>query len=84
MSTVTDEVAMAVLAQNLKAALDARDMSQRELSRSTGDPIMTINDIVNAKSLPRIGVVVRIADALGLSIDELFEARKKSPASSID
>lgn len=82
MSNVNDEIALAVLSANLQRELEARGWSIRELARKTGDPVMTIHNAVSGRNLPKVGVVVRVADVLGLPVDALFEARAKKTAAT--
>jgi len=72
MSTVNDKTTRIVLAANIQKLMAARDWSVRELSRQTTDPVMTIHNTISGKSLPRAGVLTRIADAFGVTVDQLL------------
>ena len=79
---MNDEITKQVLAANLQRILHEKNWSVRKLARECGDPINTIARVVRGENLPKAGLIVRIADALGGSIDELFDARKKSSLSA--
>ena len=67
----SDLVVSRQFAANLLRTLEERGMTQMDLVRATGEGQSTINAICSGKHSPRLGVVTRIADALGMSIDEL-------------
>lgn len=73
-----DSEAKSNVASNLKRLLGECGISQRELSRKTGDPIMTINDVVNGRTMPGAGILARIAEALSVSVDAILGSDKKS------
>lgn len=75
---ITDQDAKEVLATNLRRLLEQRGISQRQLALKTGDPVMTISNIVNGKNLAGSGIVARIAEAMEVDIDSLFTARRKN------
>lgn len=55
----------------MKYALIKRKMTQAELSRQTGISKEFITKIINGLSYPTITTAVKIADALGVSLDWL-------------
>ena len=55
----------------MKYALIKRKMKQAELSRQTGISKEFITKIINGLSYPTITTAVKIADALGVSLDWL-------------
>jgi transcriptional regulator with XRE-family HTH domain len=82
MATVTDEAAKRVLAANIQARLMACGMSQRALSRETGDPHMTINGVVRGQHMPGAGLLTRIADALDTTVEALLQPTRKKTQKS--
>lgn len=60
----------------LKEFLYRKEMSLYKLSEISGIPYSTLNDIVNHKvdiANIRAGIVFKLAEILGLSMDELYE-----------
>lgn len=80
----TDDEARENIAANLHRILAERNLSQSELARRTGDPVMTINGIFHGKHVAGAGILTRIAEALDVSIDRLTAkpSREKFPAAS--
>ena len=76
MQQVNDDKTRNVLARNLQKILKDREWSVRQLARESGDPVMTINNIVAGRNLPKAGVLVRVADALQVPLDSLFTSEK--------
>jgi transcriptional regulator with XRE-family HTH domain len=73
MDAVVDERKLAEnLAENLKRLLVERDWSQAELARRSQQRNMEISRICNALYLPNLSAVVRIAEALQVSVDYLL------------
>lgn len=66
-----------VLARNLRRAVLEKGWSLRRLARECGDPVMSIQNALSGKSLPKAGLLFRAARALGVSVDSLFEVRIK-------
>ena len=56
----------------LKTAIESLDISQAELAKKTGVTEATISNYINAKKMPQLSVVEKIADILGLSVDYLL------------
>lgn len=76
MQEVNDTKARDVLARNLRRILQEREWSVRQLARESGDPVMTVNNIVAGRHLPKAGVLLRLAEALAVSLDDLFASEK--------
>jgi len=74
---IGDEEVAKRLAANISARMAEMDVSQNALSRKTGDAVMTINDIVNGRSVPRAGILARIAEALETTVDSLIHGGTK-------
>lgn len=79
---MNDDLARILLTTNIERLLRERNWSQRRLARETGDPVMSIHNVVSGRHLPTAGLLVRIADALESRLDDLFEARR--PLASTD
>lgn len=54
-----------------------KNLSVRQVSRLTGVPSSTINDIMNEKSSPRLDTLERIAKGLKIHISDLYESPYK-------
>lgn len=74
---ISNETALEYVSANVKDMLAVRALSQRELARRTGDHVMTLNNLVTQRHMPSGAVLARIAEALGVTIDDLFRAPKK-------
>ena len=70
----TDPEVKANLAANVARLLKDRGLTQTDLARMTGDPLMTISRVVRGQNDVRCGVVARIAEALDVSSDRLTGA----------
>jgi transcriptional regulator with XRE-family HTH domain len=76
MSTMTDEVAKANIAANIRRLLAMRkapENQQKWLAEESGESEMRISLYVRGERMASAGVLTRIADALGVSIDELID-----------
>lgn len=62
---------MTTLATRLRAARTEAGLSQRALARTTGIPQQVISRYEAADHAPRIDSLVRLADALDVSLDWL-------------
>ena len=78
---MNDKMARSVLRTNLEILLDSKGWTVSDLQRATKDPMMTLHNIVNGRNLPRAGILLRIAKAFGVTIDDLFDTdlAKKLP-----
>lgn len=70
------------IAENLQRILSARGMNTLELVRLTKEPQNTIYAIVRGESEPRAAVLASIAEALGVTVDEILQNPKKIPQSA--
>jgi len=57
----------------LREAREAKGWSQSELSRRSGVRLATISEIEHGKIVPNLRTVCKLADALGVTVDELRE-----------
>ncbi|MEM4230746.1 MAG: helix-turn-helix transcriptional regulator [Candidatus Pacearchaeota archaeon] len=65
---------ISIIAKNIKKFRKKRGISQDKLSKLAGVTLHTITKIESgATPDPRIGTVKKIADALGLNIDDLIK-----------
>lgn len=72
-----DTVVLAVLSANLTMLLESKGWTLRELAAHTGDSISTLHGIISGKSLPRAGLLKRLADAFEISVDQLYDPNLK-------
>lgn len=70
MVVLTDKQIVANLAANVKRLRG--DRSQKWLADAVETALMNISNLENAKHVPNVGLVVRIADVLGTSVDALI------------
>ena len=56
----------------LRNTLELLDIKQAELARRTGITEATISNYINAKKIPQLSVVEKIADVLNVSVDYLL------------
>lgn len=54
-----------------------KNLSVRQVSKLTGVPSSTINDIMNGRYAPRIDTLEQIAKGLKIHITDLFESPYK-------
>lgn len=62
------------LASNLRLLRDARGISQAQLAKLAGVPRPTVANLESGDANPTLSVSVRMATALGISIEELISA----------
>lgn len=58
--------------EHIRAAREARGLFLRDLEELSGVPYQTISRIENDHAVPRLDTVELLADALGMSIDDLI------------
>ena len=80
MQAVNDTKTREVLSRNLQKCLRERAWSVRKLAKESGDPVMTIHNVVRGRNLPKAGVLVRVAEALQVTVDSLFDPGQKKTA----
>jgi transcriptional regulator with XRE-family HTH domain len=82
MSTVTtDDEAKRNIAENVNRLMAARDLSQADLSRASGESEMRVSLLRRGLKMPTAGFLARIAEALGVSVDTLLSPPTKTPNS---
>lgn len=60
------------IAANVTNLLEVRGWSRRDLAKATGDCVATVARVAQGKHTSQAGVVVRVADALGVTVDRLL------------
>ena len=75
---VTDKRAIHLLAVNTKRHMKDRrlPLTQQALSKASGVSQATISGILNERSDPSVCSLLRIADALDITLDALFKEEK--------
>lgn len=58
---------------------EARGWNQAELAHNADMRIATLSELENGKSNPRLSTLVRIADALGVNVWDLFADDSSDP-----
>lgn len=61
-----------ILAIRLRNILEEKNMTQYELSKKSTVTEATISNFINCKQLPKLEVVSKISDVLGVSVDYLL------------
>lgn len=74
---MTDTEVLQALSGNIARLMEEKNISQRRLSAITGEPLMTINSVVNGRHMPGAGLVHRVAEALGVAVETLYHATQK-------
>ncbi len=59
------------ISRNVRRIITERGISGRKLAVLSGEKIMRVNNLLNGKSVPGIDLVENVADALGVSIEDL-------------
>lgn len=60
------------LARNLRQLREARGLSQEQLSKAAGIPRPTWTNLESGSANPTLSVLIRVAGALGVSMEELI------------
>jgi transcriptional regulator with XRE-family HTH domain len=69
---ISDEQTIDRLSGNLSRLMQQRGFSQHELSRRSGEPVMNINRIINRRNQPLVATVMRLAEALDATPNDLL------------
>jgi len=69
---ISDDAVRRNIAANLARFLADRGWTPLELSRRTGDPQATIYGVCRGKHMPGAGILARISEATGVSVDRLI------------
>lgn len=62
-----------IFGENLACILDEYRMTQRDLADAAGLSESSISKYINKQIAPSIFAVINIADALGMTVDELVD-----------
>lgn len=66
------------LASNIKHLRDARSFTQQQLAKLSGVPRPTVANLESGAANPTLGVLVKVAGALQVSIEELIAAPRSA------
>jgi transcriptional regulator with XRE-family HTH domain len=66
------------LADNIKAIREARGLSQQQIARTAGIPRATWTHLESGAANPTLAVLVKVANALQIRLDELLAAPRSS------
>jgi transcriptional regulator with XRE-family HTH domain len=80
MAAITDAEARRNIAANIRRLLNDYGWSQRELARRSRESAMNVSRIINEVNLPNAALAARIADALGVKVDDLLSRNSKKTA----
>lgn len=61
------------IGRRLRRAMDARDLTQKEIAVRTGLEPATVSDIVNDRTKPKHETVERMVEAIGVTFGELYD-----------
>lgn len=75
---ISNEVAKENIPANVRRLLDAKQLSQADLARLTGENNMYISRVVRGEILPNAPALARIAEALGVTSEKLMTISKNS------
>lgn len=75
---ITDALAKENIPENVSLLMSAKNLTQSELARKTGDNRMYISRVVRGEILPNAPALARIAEALGVSSERLMAIPKKN------
>jgi transcriptional regulator with XRE-family HTH domain len=65
------------LADNIRAVREARGLSQQQIARAAGIPRATWTHLESGAANPTLAVLVKVADALQVRVDELLAAPRR-------
>lgn len=63
----------AKIGYNIKKILDKQGITQEKLAKMADLSLNQVSRVIMGKQVPRMAVLARIADVLGVSIDEILE-----------
>ncbi len=66
------------LADNIKAVREARGLSQQQIAKAAGIPRATWTNLESGAANPTLAVLVKVANALQVRVDELLAAPRTS------
>jgi len=72
MAVVTDQESLEALAESVQRLMEEKNLTQQALAEISGVRQDAISRLLRAKNDPSVCCVLRIADALGRTVNELF------------
>ncbi len=66
------------LAENIRAVREARGLSQQQIARAAGIPRATWTNLESGGANPTLAVLVKVANALQVRLDELLAAPRRA------
>ncbi|MGE0397892.1 MAG: helix-turn-helix domain-containing protein [Kofleriaceae bacterium] len=66
------------LADNIKAVREARGLSQQQIAKAAGIPRATWTNLESGSANPTLAVLIKVANALQVRVDELLAAPRTS------
>jgi transcriptional regulator with XRE-family HTH domain len=84
MEVIHDPENVAILADNLRREMRNREkpLTQQQLAAAAGVQQSAISRILNAQNEPSLWIVLRLAEALGVTTDTLLRRRQSKFAST--
>lgn len=79
---LNDSEAKALIGFNVRRLLEQRGRTKYWLAKSISENESTVGRIANGIHCPGAGILARIAEALDVTIDELFSPKKNSAKSA--
>lgn len=73
MASISDEERKIVFSRNLRYYIDKTNKSQKEIAKECGITPQSLNNWLQALSLPRMGVVQQLADYFKIKYTDLLE-----------
>lgn len=73
---MTDQQVMETLGENLRDLLRERGLSQAQLAELAADNKMNVSRWIRGVSVPSVAAVVRLCEALDISLDSLLRQKK--------
>lgn len=77
MQPVSDKQALTHIAANLKRLRIAKGLSMAKLAKEIGDYPTSIKRIEDAESMPGVGLLTRICEALGVTANDMLTSPKE-------
>lgn len=72
----SDRIVRTTIGRNVCRLLEMRGLSRRDLAKRTGDPVATVSRVAAGSHTSQAGVVVRVAEALGVTVDRLLQGEE--------
>lgn len=79
---MSDKQALKRIAANMRRLRSLHGLSMRQLAQKIGDYPTSIKRIEDEESMPGVGLLTRISDALGVTANDLLSDSEKISAAS--